>query len=185
MTGWLRSEEIHNRFVDIVFNDFVFNDFRVGQFGTSRDGRAHAAGTVLNEIMAAPDKCIPEEVLTSAKCIAVIPDMRKGGSIVGGERGRGVVNCRTKEGWSTPALISVGGWNSGFQAGAQSVDLVMLFMNDAGVQKLLSSKFELSGEASVTAGPVGRHASAGTHWKMNTEALSYSRTQGVFAGVLR
>jgi len=147
------------------------------------EDRLQAAGTSLNEIMAAPDKGIPEEVLTSAKCIAVIPNMGKGGFIVGGEHGRGVVSCRTKSGWSAPAFISIGGGNFGFQAGAQEVDLVVLFMNDAGVQKLLSSKFELSGEASAAAGPVGRHASAGTDWKMNTEALSYSRTKGLFAGV--
>jgi lipid-binding SYLF domain-containing protein len=102
---------------------------------------------------------------------------------VGGEHGRGVVTCRTAHGWSAPAFISIGGGNFGFQAGAQSVDLVLLFMNDKGVQGLLSSKFELTGEASATAGPVGRHASAGTDWKMNTEALSYSRTKGLFVGV--
>ena len=147
------------------------------------EDRLQAAGTVLHEIMAAPDKGIPEEVLTGAKCIAVIPSMGKGGFIVGGEHGRGVVTCRTNNGWSAPAFISIGGGNFGFQAGAQSVDLVVLFMNDAGVQKLLSSKFELSGEASAAAGPVGRHASAGTDWKMNTEALSYSRSKGLFAGV--
>ena len=147
------------------------------------EDRLQAAGTVLHEIMAAPDKGIPSEVLADAKCIAVIPDMGKGGFIVGGEHGRGVVTCRTKNGWSEPAFISIGGGNFGFQAGAQSVDLVLLFMNHAGVQKLLSSKFELSGEASAAAGPVGRHASAGTDWKMNTEALSYSRTKGLFAGI--
>jgi lipid-binding SYLF domain-containing protein len=145
--------------------------------------RLQSAGVVLHEIMAAPDKGIPEEVLNGAKCIAVVPDMAKGGFIVGGEHGRGVVTCRTAHGWSAPAFISIGGGNFGFQAGAQSVDLVMLFMNDKGVQGLLSSKFELSGEASAAAGPVGRHASAGTDWKMNTEALSYSRTKGLFAGV--
>ena len=145
--------------------------------------RLQAAGVVLHEIMAAPDKGIPEEVLNDAKCIAVVPNMAKGGFIVGGEHGRGVVTCRTGHGWSAPAFISIGGGNFGFQAGAQSVDLVMLFMNDKGVQGLLSSKFELSGEASAAAGPVGRHASAGTDWKMNTEALSYSRTKGLFAGV--
>lgn len=145
--------------------------------------RLQAAGTVLNEIMAAPDKGIPEEVLNGAQCIAVIPNMAKAGFIVGGEHGRGVVTCRTGHGWSAPAFISLGGGNFGFQAGAQSVDLVILFMNDKGVQGLLSSKFELSGEASATAGPVGRHASAGTDWKMNTEALSYSRSQGLFVGV--
>src|ERR1035441_7761147 len=152
-----------------------------GQQDTS--ARLQAAGQVMNEIMAAPDKGIPEEVLNGAKCIAVVPDMAKGGFVVGGEHGRGVVTCRTTHGWSAPAFISIGGGNFGFQAGAQSVDLIMLFMNDKGVQGLLSSKFELTGEASATAGPVGRHASAGTDWKMNTEALSYSRSKGLFAGV--
>jgi lipid-binding SYLF domain-containing protein len=145
--------------------------------------RLQSAAVVMNEVMAAPDKGIPEEVLTGAKCIAVVPSMAKGGFIVGGEHGRGVVTCRTGHGWSAPAFISIGGGNFGFQAGAQSVDLVILFMNDKGVQGLLSSKFELSGEASATAGPVGRHASAGTDWKMNTEALSYSRSKGLFVGV--
>jgi lipid-binding SYLF domain-containing protein len=145
--------------------------------------RLQSAATVMQEIMAAPDKGIPEEVLNGAKCIAVVPDMAKGAFLVGGEHGRGVVTCRTAHGWSAPAFISIGGGNFGFQAGGQSVDLVVLFMNDKGVQGLLSSKFELSGEASATAGPVGRHASAGTDWKMNTEALSYSRTKGLFAGV--
>jgi len=102
--------------------------------------RLQAAGLVMNEIMAAPDKGIPEEVLNGAKCIAVVPDMAKGGFIVGGEHGRGVVTCRTAHGWSAPAFISIGGGNFGFQAGGQSVDLVMLFMNDKGVQGLLSSK---------------------------------------------
>ncbi|MFZ1136096.1 MAG: lipid-binding SYLF domain-containing protein [Candidatus Korobacteraceae bacterium] len=145
--------------------------------------RLQASGVVLHEIMEAPDKGIPEEVLNGAKCIAVVPSMGKGGFIVGGEHGRGVVTCRTAHGWSAPAFISIGGGNFGFQAGVESVDLVVLFMNDKGVQGLLSSKFELSGEASAAAGPVGRHASAGTDWKMNTEALSYSRTKGLFAGV--
>ena len=145
--------------------------------------RLQASGVVLHEIMEAPDKGIPEEVLNGAKCIAVVPSLGKGGFIVGGEHGRGVVTCRTAHGWSAPAFISIGGGNFGFQAGVESVDLVVLFMNDKGVQGLLSSKFELSGEASAAAGPVGRHASAGTDWKMNTEALSYSRTKGLFAGV--
>jgi SH3 domain-containing YSC84-like protein 1 len=152
-----------------------------GQQDTS--ARLQSAATVMHEIMAAPDKGIPEEVLNGAKCIAVVPDMAQGAFIVGGEHGRGVVTCRTGHGWSAPAFISLGGGSFGFQAGGQSVDLVMLFMNDKGVQGLLSNKFELTGEAAAAAGPVGRHASAGTDWKMNTEALSYSRTKGLFAGV--
>lgn len=99
--------------------------------------RLQSAATVMDEIMAAPDKGIPEEVLNGARCIAVVPDMAKGAFIVGGEHGRGVVTCRTAHGWSAPAFISIGGGNFGFQAGGQSVDLVVLFMNDKGVQGLL------------------------------------------------
>jgi SH3 domain-containing YSC84-like protein 1 len=168
----------------ITLFSLLMSTFAIASSGEqATTARLESAAVVMNEIMAAPDKGIPEEVLNGAKCIAVVPDMAKGGFIVGGEHGRGVVTCRTRAGWSAPAFISIGGGNFGFQAGAQSVDLIMLFMNDKGVQALLSSKFELSGEASATAGPVGRHASAGTDWKMDTEALSYSRTKGLFLGV--
>jgi lipid-binding SYLF domain-containing protein len=138
---------------------------------------------VLHGIMSTPDKGIPEEVLSNAKCILVVPDLIKGGFIFGGKHGRGVASCRTAEGWSAPAFVSVGGGSWGLQIGVEDVDLVMLVMNDRGFQHLLSSKFELTGEGSVAAGPVGRHASAGTDWKMNTEVLTYSRSKGVFAGL--
>jgi lipid-binding SYLF domain-containing protein len=138
---------------------------------------------VLHAIMSTPDKGIPEEVLSNAKCILVVPDLIKGGFIFGGKHGRGVGSCRTSEGWSAPAFVSVGGGSWGLQIGVEGVDLVMLVMNDQGFQHLLSSKFELTGEGSVAAGPVGRHASAGTDWKMNTEMLTYSRSKGVFAGL--
>ena len=138
---------------------------------------------VLHAIMSTPDKGIPEEVLSNAKCILVVPDLIKGGFIFGGKHGRGVASCRTAEGWSAPAFVSVGGGSWGLQIGVEGVDLVMLVMNDRGFQHLLSSKFELTGEGSVAAGPVGRHASAGTDWKMNTEVLTYSRSKGVFAGL--
>src|SRR5271170_6627112 len=138
---------------------------------------------VLQSIMAAPDKGIPEEVLSGAKCIVVVPDLIKGGFVFGGKQGRGVASCRTADGWSAPAFVSVGGGSWGLQIGVEGVDLVMLVMNDQGFQHLLSSKFELTGEGSVAAGPVGRHASAGTDWKMNTEMLTYSRSKGVFAGL--
>jgi len=138
---------------------------------------------VLHAIMSTPDKGIPEEVLSNAKCILVVPDLIKGGFILGGKHGRGVATCRTAEGWSAPAFVSVGGGSWGLQIGVEGVDLVMLVMNDQGFQHLLSSKFELTGEGSVAAGPVGRHASAGTDWKMNTQMLTYSRSQGVFAGL--
>jgi SH3 domain-containing YSC84-like protein 1 len=138
---------------------------------------------VLHAIMSTPDKGIPEEVLSNAKCILVVPDLIKGGFILGGKHGRGVATCRTADGWSAPAFVSVGGGSWGLQIGVEGVDLVMLVMNDQGFQHLLSSKFELTGEGSVAAGPVGRHASAGTDWKMNTQMLTYSRSKGVFAGL--
>lgn len=127
---------------------------------------------VLHSVMSTPDKGIPDEVLSGAKCILVVPNLIKGGFIFGGKHGRGVASCRTSEGWSAPAFVSVEG-----------VDLVMLVMNDRGLQHLLSSKFELTGEGSVAAGPVGRHASAGTDWMLNTEVLTYSRSKGAFAGL--
>jgi len=159
----------------------------VGLFGTlawagsarqDSVARLQSSVEVLHAVMATPDKGIPEEVLTSAKCILVVPDL-----IFGGKHGRGIASCRTADGWSAPAFVSVGGGSWGLQIGVEGVDLVMLVMNDQGFQHLLSSKFELTGEGSVAAGPVGRHASAGTDWKMNTEMLTYSRSKGVFAGL--
>ena len=147
------------------------------------EDRLQKSVTVLHAIMSTPDKGIPEEVLSNAKCILVVPDLIKGGFIVGGKHGRGVATCRTTEGWSAPAFVSIGGGSWGLQIGIEGVDLVMLVMNEQGFQHLLSSKFELTGEGSVAAGPVGRHASAGTDWKMNTEMLTYSRSKGVFAGL--
>jgi lipid-binding SYLF domain-containing protein len=145
--------------------------------------RAQAAADVLNEIQAAPDKGIPQEVLGSAQCVAVVPSMLKGGFIVGGKYGRGLASCRTAKGWSAPAFFIVEGGSFGFQIGGQAVDLVMLVMNNEGMNHLLSSKFALGADASVAAGPVGRHAEANTDWKMRAEVLTYSRTRGIFAGV--
>lgn len=138
---------------------------------------------VLQAIMSTPDKGIPEEVLSGAKCIVIVPNLIKGGFIFGAKHGRGVASCRTPEGWSAPAFVSVGGGSWGLQIGVEDVDLVMLVMNDRGLQHLLSSKIELTGEGSVAAGPVGRHTSAGTDILMNTEVLTYSRSKGVFAGL--
>ena len=145
--------------------------------------RLQKSTDVLQEILAAPDKGVPEEVLSSAKCVVVVPHLIKGGFIVGGKHGRGVASCRTESGWSAPAFISVGGGSWGLQIGVEGVDLLMLVMNDKGLEHLLSSKFQISGEGSAAAGPVGRHASAGTDWKLNTEMLTYSRSKGAFAGV--
>jgi SH3 domain-containing YSC84-like protein 1 len=145
--------------------------------------RLQMSSEVLHSIMDAPDKGIPEEVVNGAKCIVVVPHLVKGGFIIGGEHGRGIASCRTTDGWSAPAFISIGGGSWGLQIGVEGVDLVMLVMNDQGFQHLLSSKFQLSGDASAAAGPVGRHASAGTDWKLETEVLTYSRAHGVFAGI--
>lgn len=145
--------------------------------------RLQRASEVLNQMVQAPDKGIPEEVLSHAKCIAIVPHLVKGGLGFGGKHGRGVATCRTAEGWSAPAFISIGGGSWGLQIGVESVDLIMLVMNDKGMQQLLSSKFQVSGEGSAAAGPVGRHASAGTDWKLETEMLTYSRSKGAFAGL--
>jgi len=145
--------------------------------------RVQAAGTVVEEIMAAPDKGVPEEILSSAQCVAVVPSLLKGGFVVGGAYGKGVASCRTASGWSAPAFFKVEGGSVGFQIGGQAVDLVMLIMNEAGMRNLLASKFKLGADASVAAGPVGRHAEGATDWKMRAEVLTYSRARGVFAGV--
>jgi lipid-binding SYLF domain-containing protein len=139
---------------------------------------------VLQSIMSTPDKGIPEEVLSGAKCIVIVPNLIKGGFIFGAKHGRGVASCRTPEGWSAPAFVSVGGGSWGLQIGVEGVDLAMLVMNDRGLQQhLLSTKLELTGEGSVAAGPVGRHTSAGTDILLNTEVLTYSRSKGIFAGL--
>ncbi len=145
--------------------------------------RLQMSSDVLHSIMSAPDRGIPEEVMNGAKCIVVVPHLVKGGFVLGAEHGRGIASCRTAEGWSAPAFVSVGGGSWGLQIGVEGVDLVMVVMNDSGLQHLLSSKFQVSGDASASAGPVGRHASAGTDWTMNTELLTYSRSRGVFAGI--
>ncbi len=152
-------------------------------FAETAAGRVESAATVLNEIMATPDKGIPEEILGSAKCIAVVPSLLKGGFVVGGSHGRGVATCRTASGWSAPAPFSMTGGSFGLQIGGQAVDLVMTVMNERGMQALLSSKFKLGADASAAAGPVGRHAEGSTDWKMRAEVLTYSRARGLFAGV--
>jgi len=154
--------------------------------GTGREAsidRLDHAGAVLHEIMAAPDRGIPEEVLEHAKCIAVVPHMLKGGFVFGAEGGRGVATCRTANGWSAPAFFTITGGSWGLQIGIEGVDLVMIIQNEEGMKHLINSNFELGGDASAAAGPVGRHASADTDWKLNTEVLTYSRAKGAFAGL--
>ena len=145
--------------------------------------RLRAAGDDLKQLMAAQDSAIPKDVLDSAKCVAVIPDMVKGGFIVGAQHGRGVATCRTATGWSDPAFFVISGGTWGAQIGLEGVDMTMLIMNDNGMQQLLSSEFKLGAGASVAAGPIGRAAQASTDWKFKSEVLVYSRARGVFAGL--
>lgn len=145
--------------------------------------RLQKAGQVLDEIMSAPDKGIPNEILESAKCIAVVPTLLKGGFIFGGEGGVGVASCKTGNGWSAPAFFNIGGGSWGLQIGGEDVNLVMVVMNQKGMQEIMSSKLQLGAGAGVAAGPVGRQASANANWKMNTSILTYSRAHGVFGGL--
>src|ERR1700687_4321278 len=145
--------------------------------------RLENAGSVLHEIMDAPDKGIPQEVLEHAKCVAVVPHLLKGGFVFGAENGRGVATCRTANGWSAPMFFAITGGSWGLQIGIEGVDLVMIIQNEKGMQHLLESNFQIGADASAAAGPVGRHASANTDWKLDTEILTYSRAKGAFAGL--
>ena len=145
--------------------------------------RVQAAADVLTDIMAAPDKGIPQEIMESARCVGVVPSLKKGGFIFGAEYGKGVASCHNAEGWSAPAPFTVAGGSWGLQIGGEAVDLVMVIMNDKGMQSLLSSKFKLGADASAAAGPVGRHLEGETDWKLRAEVLTYSRGRGIFAGL--
>lgn len=145
--------------------------------------RAEAAARVLSEIANAPDKGIPNEILAKAKCVMVIPSMKKAGLVFGGNYGRGYATCRTNAGWSAPAPVFIGGGSWGLQIGGEGIDLIVVVMDDKGEQHLLASKFQIGLDASAAAGPVGRSTSADTSWKLNSEMLSYSRAKGLFAGV--
>ena len=145
--------------------------------------RTQKAAQVFKEIMNTPDKGIPQELLESVKCIAIIPGDLKFAFIFGGNYGRGLATCRTGHGWSAPLFLAIEGGSVGYQIGGSSTDLVMLFMNDHALQSLLSDKFKLGADASVAAGPVGRSTAAGTDVKLSAEILSYSRAKGLFAGV--
>jgi SH3 domain-containing YSC84-like protein 1 len=146
--------------------------------------RLKNASEVFSEIMATPEKGIPEELLSKARCAVIIPGMKSGAIGIGGKYGRGYAVCRNQSrGWGAPAAMRVEGGSFGFQIGGQSTDVLMLVMNDRGMQHLLKSKFTLGGEASVAAGPVGRETSANTDASMSAEILSWSRSRGVFAGI--
>src|SRR5216684_3842829 len=147
--------------------------------------RLDEASAVFSEVMAAPDKGIPQELLEKAHCIVIVPDLKTGAFIVGGKYGKGYMSCRNKSGtgWSAPGTVRIEGGSVGFQIGGSSTDLIMLVMSERGAQKLLESKFTLGAEGSVAAGPVGRTATAQTDAQMHADILSWSRSQGLFAGV--
>ena len=147
------------------------------------EDRLQRAARVLHDIVNTPDKGIPDEVIKHAKCMAVVPHEITVALGIGGRIGKGVATCRTGNGWSAPAFFSVTGGSWGAQIGIEGVDNVLMIMNEKGMQRLLSDKFQIGADASAAAGPVGRHAAAGTDWKLETEILSYSRAKGVFAGV--
>jgi lipid-binding SYLF domain-containing protein len=153
--------------------------------GESAATRLKTSAEVLTEVMAAPDKGIPDELLEKAQCVVIVPGMKKAAFIVGGQYGKGFIECRraSGKGWSAPAGVKVEGGSFGFQIGGSETDAIMLVMNKRGAEELLSSKFTLGADATVAAGPVGRSASADTDVKMQAEILTYSRSRGIFAGV--
>ncbi len=141
------------------------------------------ARAVIEEVMGTPDKAIPQSILAGASCVVVIPSFKKGAFVVGGQYGQGVATCRTPKGWSAPVFVQLAGGSFGFQIGGQSTDLVLVAMNQNGLQDMLKNKFKIGGDAAAAAGPVGRNAQAGTDWKLNAEFLTYSRSKGLFAGI--
>src|ERR1700675_699271 len=147
--------------------------------------RLSDAAAVFSEVMAAPDKGIPQEMLEHAHCIVIVPDLKTGAFIVGGKYGKGYMSCRNKgkAGWSAPGTVRIEGGSVGFQIGGSSTDLIMLVMSQRGADKLLESKFTLGAEGSVAGGPVGRTATAQTDVQMHADILSWSRSQGLFAGL--
>ena len=147
--------------------------------------RLHAAAAVLSEVMTAPDKGIPEDLLEKAHCIVIVPDLKTAAFGIGGKYGKGYVSCRRPghAGWSAPGTVRIEGGSVGFQIGASSTDLIMLVMSERGADKLLDSKFTVGAEGSVAAGPVGRTATAQTDVQLHADILSWSRSQGLFAGI--
>jgi SH3 domain-containing YSC84-like protein 1 len=145
--------------------------------------RLRESAEILDELMAAPDEGIPATIMSGAQCVAVVPSLVRGGFVFGARHGRGVATCRTGTGWSAPAFFTVSGGSWGAQIGAEAVDLVMLVMNEEGMRNLLDQNWTLGGSASVSAGPVGRTAEAGTDWTMRAQVLTYSRSRGLFAGL--
>ena len=156
---------------------------QAADLSTKEASRVQEAATVLREIHGVPDKDIPQELWEKAACVLVVPGLKKAALVVGGEYGKGLMSCRHDGEWGAPIFMRVEKGSWGLQIGAQSIDLVLLVMNSKGMEKILRNKVSLGVEASVAAGPVGRDARAATDAQMTAEILSYSRTQGLFAGI--
>jgi len=161
----------------------AFSSFAQEADKSKLDERLTSAQAVMNEVMATPDKGIPEGILRGASCVTVIPAYKKGAFVVGAQYGQGVATCRTPNGWSAPVFVKLEGGSFGWQIGGQSTDLVLIAMNQNGLQDMLKNKVKLGADAAASAGPVGRNAQAGTDWKLNAEFLTYSRSKGLFAGL--
>ena len=145
--------------------------------------RVNEAARVLEEILAAPDKGVPEAIIEKAQAVVVIPSTVKGALLIGAQRGKGVMSVKSAAGWSAPAFITLTGGSVGLQIGGQATDIVLVVVNERGIENLAQNTFKIGGDASVAAGPVGREATASTDYKLQAEILSYSRSRGLFAGV--
>lgn len=161
----------------------AFGSLAVASSRSSDISRIHRSAEVFQEVMGTPDHAIPQRLLNSAKCIAIIPGEKQLAFMVGAKHGKGLVTCRTSKGWSAPAFLSVSGGSYGFQIGGSSTDIIMVFRNRNGLKNLLSDKFRIGAGATAAAGPVGRNAAAGTDLKLHAEILTYARSRGAFAGV--
>jgi lipid-binding SYLF domain-containing protein len=145
--------------------------------------RLAAATGVIDEVMAVPDRAIPQSILSGAHCVVVVPSYKKAAFVIGAQYGQGVATCRTPRGWSAPVFVQLAGGSFGWQIGGQATDLVLVAMNHNGLEDMLKNKFKLGGDASAAAGPVGRNAAADTDWTLKAEFLTYSRARGLFAGI--
>jgi lipid-binding SYLF domain-containing protein len=154
-----------------------------GAADNSPEKHIRESAAVLNEIMGAKDRGIPEDLLEKSQCVGIIPNLKRAGFIVGAKYGKGIVTCRTAGGWSAPEMVRIEGGSIGFQIGAGETDVVFLVMNERGMNRLMEDKFTVGGDASVMAGPVGRSAQAQTDAMMHAEILAWSRARGVFAGI--
>jgi len=150
---------------------------------TKLDDRLNSAAAVVDEVMSVPDKGIPQSILAGAACVVVVPHYKKGAFVIGAQYGQGVATCRTPHGWSAPVFVRLEGGSFGWQLGGQSTDLILVAMNDHGLQDMLKTKFKLGADAAASAGPVGRNAQASTDASLHAEFLTYSRSRGLFAGL--